>query len=145
MGEIKWDVFISHASEDKMEVAYPLSRLLASSGLKVWLDEAEILIGDSLRSKIDHGLAYSQFGIVILSHNFFSKDWPKSELDGLFAREIGDQKVILPVWHKITYEEIKDYSPLLAGRMAANTEYGLDEVKEKIIKKLRELITQRSK
>ncbi len=116
-----------------MEVAFPLSDMLAAAGLTVWIDEAEIFIGDSLREKIDSGLAQSQFGIVILSHHFFAKDWPKSELDGLFAREIGGDKVLLPVWHKITYNEIKKYSPLLAGKMAANTEYGLNEVKEKIL------------
>jgi hypothetical protein len=133
MSEIKWDVFISHASEDKMEVAYPLSELLVSSGFKVWLDEAEIFIGDSLRAKIDAGLSHSQFGVIILSHNFFLKDWPKSELDGLLSKEIGGQKVILPVWHKITYKEIMQYSPILAGRMATNTEFGLDQVKEKLV------------
>ena len=92
MSELLWDVFISHASEDKMEVAFPLSDMLAAAGLTVWIDEAEIFIGDSLREKIDSGLAQSQFGIVILSHHFFAKDWPKSELDGLFAREIGGEQ-----------------------------------------------------
>lgn len=133
MSEIKWDVFISHASEDKEEVVLPLTDLLITSGLKVWLDKVEIFIGDSLREKIDLGLAHSQFGIVILSHNFFSKAWPKSELDGLFSREIGGEKVILPVWHNISFEEIKSYSPLIAGKLAANTSNGLSEVKNKIL------------
>lgn len=133
MDEIGWDAFISHASEDKREVVIPLSRLLAASGLKIWLDEGEIFVGDSLREKIDAGLGKSQFGIVILSPHFFSKDWPKSELDGLFAKEIGSGKVILPVWHNIDYEDIKKYSPLLAGRMAANTDHGLNKVKDDIL------------
>jgi hypothetical protein len=133
MSSFEWDVFISHASEDKMEVAYPLSKLLAAEGLKIWLDEAEIFIGDSLRAKIDTGLSHSQFGIVILSNNFFSKDWPKSELDGLFSIEIEGEKAILPVWHKINYDEIKRHSPLLAGRKAANTNNGLNQVKEELI------------
>ena len=133
MSDIIWDVFISHASEDKKEVVYPLSRLLILSGIRVWLDVAEITVGDSLHEKIDLGLSRSQFGIVILSHSFFSKDWPKSELDGLMSKEIQAQKVILPVWHKINYEEVRRYSPLLAGRIAANTENGLHDVKEKLI------------
>lgn len=133
MCEILWDAFISHASEDKEEVVLPLAELLIASGLKVWLDKGEIFLGDSLREKIDKGLARSQFGVVILSHSFFSKDWPKSELDGLFSREIGGEKVILPVWHNISFEEIKSYSPLIAGKLAVNTKDGLDEVKNKIL------------
>jgi len=82
---VKWDVFISHASEDKAAVARPLGDILAASSITAWLDEAELKLGDSLREKIDDGLNHSQFGIVILSPNFFAKRWPKSELDGLFA------------------------------------------------------------
>ncbi len=133
MSDIAWDAFISHASEDKEEVVMPLADLLISSGLKIWLDKGEIFIGDSLREKIDEGLARSQFGIVILSHNFFSKDWPKSELDGLFSREIGGEKVILPVWHNLGFEEIKNYSPLIAGKFAASTSDGLAKVTKQIL------------
>lgn len=85
MSEIIWDAFISHASEDKEEVVLPLAELLMASGLKIWLDRGEIFLGDSLREKIDEGLAQSQFGIVILSHSFFSKDWPKSVYKGVRA------------------------------------------------------------
>lgn len=133
MSEILWDAFISHASEDKDDVVLPLAALLISSGLKIWLDKSEIFLGDSLRGKIDEGLACSQFGIVILSHKFFSKGWPKAELDGLFSRELSGEKVILPVWHKISFEEIKGYSPLIAGKLAVNTDSGLIEVKNKIL------------
>jgi TIR domain len=80
---VKWDVFISHASEDKELVARPLAQLLTGSGLHVWLDENELRLGDSLRIKLDQGLAASQFGVVVLSRAFFAKDWPQRELDGL--------------------------------------------------------------
>jgi hypothetical protein len=54
---MQWDVFISHATEDKDEVARPLAQALHNAGLRVWLDENELQLGDSLRAKIDHGLA----------------------------------------------------------------------------------------
>lgn len=133
MNEIIWDAFISHASEDKDEVVLPLSKLLLASGLKIWVDKGEIFLGDSLREKIDEGLSSSQFGIIVLSHNFFTKNWPRSELDALFSREISGEKVILPVWHGIGVDEIKHYSPLLAGKYAVNTDQGLNKVKEKIL------------
>ncbi|GHC21268.1 toll/interleukin-1 receptor domain-containing protein [Aidingimonas halophila] len=133
MNETTWDVFISHASEDKEEVVLPLAELLLASGLTVWLDKGEIFLGDSLREKIDEGLERSQFGIVVFSHSFFSKNWPKSELDGLFSREMGGEKVILPIWHEIGFEEIKRYSPLIAGKLAVSTSNGLNAVKSQVL------------
>lgn len=133
MSKISWDVFISHASEDKEEVVFPLVELLLASGLKVWVDAGEIFLGDSLREKIDEGLSRSQFGVVVLSPSFFSKDWTRSELDGLFSLEIGGQKVILPIWHKIGFSEIKEHSPLIAGKLAVSTNDGLVKVADQII------------
>jgi hypothetical protein len=127
-----WDVFICHASEDKSAVAQPLANALAALGLHVWIDESEIRLGDSLRSKIDTGLAHSRFGVVILSENFFSKDWPKIELNGLIAREINHTKVVLPIWHNITADIIRHHSPLLADRVAISTSHGLPNVARSI-------------
>ncbi|WP_380169628.1 DUF1883 domain-containing protein [Jannaschia sp. R86511] len=84
-GEV-WDVFISHASEDKSAVARPLRDALVAHGVKVWFDAFELGIGDSLRRKIDQGLARSTFGVVILSSAFFAKDWPQYELDGIVTQ-----------------------------------------------------------
>ncbi|HYX71954.1 MAG TPA: toll/interleukin-1 receptor domain-containing protein [Nitrososphaera sp.] len=134
---MEWDIFISHAYEDKVVVARPLADMLAAVGLTVWLDEAELFVGDSLRSKIDAGLNHSRFGVVILSPNFFSKEWPKSELDGLIARESHGDKVILPVWHNVTVSEVRAYSPILAGRLGVSTEKGLAEVSKKILQAVR--------
>lgn len=110
---------------------------MSANGIVVWLDEAELILGDSLREKIDLGLNKSQFGVVILSKNFFKKHWPRSELDGLFARETISRKVLLPVWHDLTVEEVKNYSPILAGRFAVNTVDGLDKVVKKIMHAIR--------
>ena len=134
---IEWDVFISHASEDKLAVARPLADILAASGVTIWLDEAELALGDSLLEKIDEGLSRSQFAVVILSPNFFSKRWPKSELDGLIARESTTAKVVLPVWHNVTFELVRTYSPILSGRVAVSTNQGLHEVAKKILQAIR--------
>src|SRR5207237_5030935 len=94
--------------------------------ITVWFDEGTLRIGDSLREKIDEGLAHSRFGIVILSPSFFAKDWPKKELDGLVAREnVSGEKVILPIWHGVTKAQVTKFSPTLAGRLAGNTNDGL--------------------
>ena len=86
-----------------------------------------------MRQKIEKGLQCSRYGVTILSHHFFSKRWPQVELDGLFALETGGKK-ILPVWHNLNEEEIKRYSPILAGRLGISTDKGFDVVAEAISK-----------
>jgi len=113
-----WDVFISHAWEDKEDIARPLAEALRRKGLRVWYDEFTLRVGDSLRHSIDHGLANSRYGVVILSPSFFAKEWPQKELDGLVAREVSGERVILPVWHNITADQIREYSPTILERPA---------------------------
>ncbi|MEE9339985.1 MAG: TIR domain-containing protein [Methylococcaceae bacterium] len=129
---MKYDVFISHASEDKEKVVRPLAKKLESLNLDVWLDECELTLGDSLRSKIEQGLSESRFGIVILSSAFFSKKWPISELNGLTSKESFGDKVILPIWHEITETEIRSKYPMLADKLAISTDEGLDKVASSI-------------
>jgi hypothetical protein len=129
-----WDIFISHASEDKDAVVRPLAERLRSLGLRVWYDEFTLLLGNSLRQSIDYGLANSRFGVVILSPNFLAKNWPRKELDGLFSRETSGEKVILPVWHNIDQAELSKYSPMMADRIAVSTSKGLDAVVKEIMK-----------
>jgi TIR domain len=117
-----YDVFISHAGEDKDAVVRPLAGELVDRGVSVWFDEFELRIGDSLRRKIDHGIARSRFGIVVVSRSFFAKSWPQYELDGLVTRERSGKQVILPVWHEITKDEIEDESPSLADKVALATD-----------------------
>jgi hypothetical protein len=116
-----YDVFISHASEDKDPIVRPLAHALRDGGLEVWYDEFELRIGDSLRRKIDDGLAHSRFGIVVLSRSFIAKGWTNYELDGLVTRSVDGSQVLLPIWHDITKQELVDYSPSLADRVARST------------------------
>lgn len=116
-----YDVFVCHASEDKESVARPLADELVASGLTVWYDQFSLKMGDSLRRSIDRGVASSRFGVVILSPNFFHKDWTQYELDGLVTRAVSDDQVILPIWHEVTKQEVIDYSPSLADKLARST------------------------
>lgn len=122
LGGQTWDVFISHASEDKAAVARPLRDALVSLGVSVWLDEAEMRVGHSLRRKIDEGILSSRFGIVILSESFFNKGWTNHELDGLVTRTVAGEQSLLPIWHKLTAASVRQYSPSLADKVALSTE-----------------------
>ncbi len=128
-----WDVFISHASEDKDTIARPLARRLETNGIRVWIDEQELVLGDSLRKKIDSGLSASKWGVVILSPSFLSKEWPQAELDALVTRELNGERVLLPVWHRITAKELAKASPLLASRLGIDWARGIDVVCDAIL------------
>lgn len=131
----EYDVFISHASEDKDDIVRPLAEALREKELKVWYDEFELKIGDSLRRKIDKGLANSKFGIVVLSKSFIGKGWTNYELDGLVSRAVTGEQILLPIWHKITKQEVIDYSPSLADKLARSTAtHTIDEIASEIAK-----------
>ena len=133
-----WDAFISHASEDKAEIARPLYEALTAHGLEVWFDEAELRIGDSLRRKIDQGLARSAFGVVIFSEAFFAKGWPQYELDGIVTRSVAGEQNLLPIWHKVTKDEVRAQSPSLADKVARSTsEFSIADIAVEIAQRVR--------
>src|SRR5215469_7603095 len=129
MSKRLFDVFISHASEDKTDIARPLAQALREQGLSVWIDEFELHIGDSIRHSIDEGLSGARFGVVILSPNFLQKSWPRRKLDALVTREgEGGKNLVLPIWHKVSVEDVARFSPTLADRVAVSTSQGIASV-----------------
>ena len=135
----EYDVFVSHASEDKDEVVRPLAHALQAAGLRVWYDEFELRIGDSLRRKIDMGLAKSRFGVVVLSASFFEKGWTNYELDGIVTRAVSGDQVLLPIWHEVTKKQVIEYSPSLADKLARNTAtHTVEEIAAEIAAVIRE-------
>lgn len=129
----QWDVFLSHASEDKDDFARPLAAALKAKGLQVWFDEFTLRVGDSLRRSLDKGLASARYGIVLISPRFLEKEWPQKELDALMGRESHGVKVILPVWHNVDVDYVRKFSPLLADRLASSSSRGLDRVVDDLL------------
>jgi hypothetical protein len=85
-------------------------------GLRVWWDQFELKVGDSLIEKITLGLSRSRYGVVVLSRDFLAKPWPQYELQGLTARDIVGDKVILPIWYDIGFDEMVRVNPPLAQK-----------------------------
>ena len=133
---MKWDVFISHASEDKLSFVAGLAEELLARGLAVWYDDFVLHPGDSLRQSIDQGLSQSQCGVVVLSDHFFRKKWPRAELDGLvaLARSPSSGKRIIPVWYGVSHSDVASYSPTVADLVALNVSKGLSSIATKIVK-----------
>ncbi len=129
----RYDVFISHASEDKEGFARPLYKALRTRELEVWFDQATLELGDSLRQKIEEGLANCRFGVVILSPYYLPKEWPLRELDALVARETAfGEKAILPVLHNLTIADLTRRLPMLAGRLSISSSDGVEVVADAV-------------
>lgn len=129
----QYDVFISHASDDKDDIVRSLANALVSQGLQVWYDEFSLRIGDSLRRKIDQGLANSRVGLVVISPSFIDKGWTNYELDGIVTRSVSGEQVLLPIWHDITKQQVMDFSPSLADKVARSTAtHTVDEIAREI-------------
>ena len=125
----KWHVFISHASDDKEDVAVPLARALQAYGIEVWLDTDQLLPGDKLLDGLNKGVSESRYGIIIFSKQFFQKEWPRDELAAFLSREKQKKTTnIIPILHGVAISDIVIEQPLLADRVALSMEMGLDEV-----------------
>lgn len=87
-------IFLSHSHADK-NFARKLGKDLRKSGYAVWIDEAEINIGDSLIEKIREGLDQVDFVAAILSNASIASQWVTRELDIASNREIEEKRVVI--------------------------------------------------
>ena len=123
MSPPEYDLFVSHASEDKPGFVRPLANILRELGISVWYDEFTLKVGDSISTSINKGLSQSRFGLVVISQAFINKPWPKAELEGLSAVAItkGSATFILPIWHGVSHSDVLAFSPILADKVAIRT------------------------
>jgi hypothetical protein len=130
--------FICHDNRDKQAVAEPIAVGLQRLLCPVWYDEFSLGIGDSLRESIEKGIREAHKCILILSPQFFSNGgWTKAEFDSIYMKEIVEQKrVILPIWHNVTKQQVYDYSPRLADRVAIRTTTPIDAIVKRLYARL---------
>jgi hypothetical protein len=135
--EKQWDVFVSFSGEDRA-IASELTDELEALGIRAWFAKTELTIGASLRRSIDYGLSHSRFGVVLLSHSFFRREWPQRELDGIVALQVGGRQQVLPIWHGISHDDMLSYSPMMAGTIAARTQDStIKEIAAEIVRVVR--------
>jgi hypothetical protein len=90
-------VFISHSRQDKPFVR-KLVEQLRQHHLKLWFDEQEIKVGQSIVTRISEGLKDSDYLMVILSRASVASRWVREELNAALMNEISDKgTVVLPV------------------------------------------------
>ncbi len=133
--EEPYDFFISHAWKDKEDFVNGLVESAEEAGLDVWFDQSAMVWGDSIRQKIDEGLRRCYFGVVVLSPSFFERPWTQYELDGIIQRDLTGAGRLLPIWHRLTQDDVARQAPSLAGRLAMPTStYSTAQIVEELVK-----------
>lgn len=133
------DIFLCHASEDKVEVVRPLFQAMTDAHISCWLDEAEIHWGDSITQKVDEGLRKSRYVIVVLSQVFLDKKWPQRELNSSLNIEASTGEVrVLPlvVGNEATKEAIMNQFALINDKLYLSWNGSTGPIIEALLKRL---------
>lgn len=126
-------IFLSHSSDDKPFVKR-LAKNLDGHGIRVWIDEAELKVGDSLIDKIREGIDDFEYLLAVISPISIESEWVKREIDVAMNQEISGKKVkVLPV--KLGDVELPGF---LLGKLYAD--FTSDESYAKGLKKLVESV-----
>jgi len=110
----KYDLFISHANKDKLAYVYDLYQSLSQLGINIFYDIDIISWGDNWKTKILEGTATAEFAIIVISSNFFGREWTERELHEFLLRQNDSgQKIILPLLYQVTQEQLGSKYPQL--------------------------------
>ena len=126
----QYDVFISHANKDKEDFVEELYKSITKSGVSIFYDKTSLEWGDNWKNKILEGTNKSEFAIIIISENFFDREWTEIELNEFLTRQnkVG-QKTILPIIHNISMEDLREKYPAVADIHAISTkDHSCDEI-----------------
>ena len=126
----EYDVFISHANKDKENLVEDLYQSLRKLGINIFYDKESLEWGDNWKDRILNGTKKAEFAIIIISENFFDREWTERELSEFLNRQnTNGQKLILPIIHNITTEELKKKYPNVADIQAIDSKkYTCDEI-----------------
>lgn len=94
-GAEDFDVFISHASEDKAGIARPIFQACERFGIKAFLDEEHIAWGKSFTEKINTALGAARTVLAVVTQNSVTKEWPLAEINSALALEVSGEKNVV--------------------------------------------------
>lgn len=125
-----YDVFISHANKDKETLIQDLYKSLEKLGIAIFYDKESLEWGDNWKNKILEGVQKAEFAIIVISTNFFGREWTERELYEFMNRQNRNgQKLILPILYNITVEQLREKYPTLADIQAIDSaEYSCDQI-----------------
>ena len=127
---LKYDVFISHANVDKIEYVEQLKQSLDKLKINIFYDKDTLEWGDDWKDKILEGVEQAEFAIIVISENFFGREWTEKELNEFLNRQNKNgQKTILPILYKISVAQLKERYPAVADIQALDSaDYSCDEI-----------------
>lgn len=134
----QYDVFISHANKDKSDYVDLLNMKIKRLGIKIFYDTDVLSWGDNWKQVILDGTANSEFAIIVISSNFFGREWTERELNEFLNQQNeSGQKIVLPLLHGISIDELKEHYPQLSDIQCINTkDYSNDEITILLAKEL---------
>ena len=141
----EYDVFISHANKDKEEFVDELNESLKKLGIKIFYDKEALEWGDNWKDRILNGVKKAEFAIIVISENFFDREWTEKELTEFLSRQNRNgQKIILPILHNISVDQLKEKYPSVADIQAIDSsKYSCDTIALKfagqLIKRLKNI------
>lgn len=141
--ENRYDVFISHANADKLTYVDDLKNSLDKLKINIFYDKDTLEWGDDWKERILNGVKKSEFAIIVISENFFDREWTERELNELLNRQNNNgERIILPILHQITLTQLQAKYPAVADIQAlSSTNFSCDEIAlkfaGKLIKKLK--------
>lgn len=141
---LEYDVFISHANKDKEDFVSKLYASLNKLGISIFYDTKTLEWGDNWKQKILEGTKKAEFAIIVISKNFFDREWTEKELNEFLNRQNENgQKTILPILHGINIKNLQEKYPDVADRQAIDSsKHSPDEIAllfaNQLIKRLKE-------
>ena len=125
-----YDVFISHANSDKEEYVNDLKSSIDRLGVNVFYDKDTLQWGDNWKQKLLEGIETAEFAIIVISKSFFGREWTEKELHDFLERQNSNgQKIILPILHNISFDELKEHYPSIAEIQAIESnKYSCDQI-----------------
>jgi hypothetical protein len=94
----EYDVFLSYAHADGQGFAFWLENELRRSGLSVFIDTAEVLLGDELIDKIATAIHRSAYFVILMTPKYFESGWCKKEMFQVLTKEANESNsVVLPI------------------------------------------------
>lgn len=126
----QYDVFISHANKDKSDYVDLLYMALKRLGINIFYDTEIISWGDNWKKVILDGTASSEFAIIVISENFFGREWTEKELQEFLIKQNScGQKIVLPLLHNISREQLTEKYPALEEIQVIDThKYSKEEI-----------------
>lgn len=126
----EYDVFISHANKDKENLIEELYQSLQKLGISIFYDKESLEWGDNWKERILNGTKKAEFAIIVISENFFDREWTERELSEFLNRQNRNgQKLILPIIHNITNEQLKSKYPNVADiQVIDSSDYNCDQI-----------------